>query len=235
MPNATQKAIFIGFACLMVLGSLLQYLPKPTQKLPASYEGKVIKVSDGDTITIKTSQNEKIKVRLTGIDAPESDQPFGKASKEKLASFIENKNVRIETHKNDRNGRVLAKVWVRPSDCATCGKTLNVNHAQILAGMAWWYRRYAKELSDEDRGRYESAEDESRKRKRGLWSASSPVAPWDWRRGVRVGVDEQCGSKKYCRDMTNCGEAKFYLNQCGVRRIDGDTDGIPCESLCRGS
>ena len=185
MPNATQKVIFTGLACLMVLGSLFQYLPKPTQKLPSSYEGRVIKVIDGDTITIKTSQNEKIKVRLTGIDAPESDQPLGKASKEKLASFIENKNVRIETHKNDRNGRVLAKVWVRPSDCATCGKTLNVNHAQILAGMAWWYRRYAKELSDEDRGRYESAEDESRKRKRGLWSAPSSLAPWDWRRGVR--------------------------------------------------
>ena len=235
MPNATQKVIFTGLACLMVLGSLFQYLPKPTQKLPSSYEGRVIKVIDGDTITIKTSQNEKIKVRLTGIDAPESDQLYGKASKEKLASFIENKNVRIETHKNDRNGRVLAKVWVRPSDCATCGKTLNVNHAQILAGMAWWYRRYAKELSDEDRGRYESAEDESRKRKRGLWSAPSSLAPWDWRRGVRVEVDEQCGSKKYCRDMSNCAEAKFYLNQCGVRRIDGDSDGIPCEYLCRGS
>ena len=109
----------------------------------------MIKVVDGDTITIRTSENEKIRVRLTGIDAPESDQLFGKASKEKLASFIANKDVRIETNKSDRNGRVLAKVWVQPSDCATCGKTLNVNHAQILAGMAWGYRRDAKELSDD--------------------------------------------------------------------------------------
>lgn len=194
----------------------------------------MIKVIDGDTITIRTSENEKIRVRLTGIDAPESDQLFGKASKEKLASFIANRDVRIETNKSDRNGRVLAKVWVQPSDCATCGKTLNVNHAQLLAGMAWWYRRYAKEQPVEDRGRYESAEDESRKRKRGLWSAHSPVAPWDWRRGVRGKIDEQCGSKKYCRDMTNCAEAKLYLNQCGLRGLDGDSDGIPCESLCRG-
>jgi endonuclease YncB( thermonuclease family) len=234
MLNTTQKPILIGLTCLTFLALLLQYLPKPTRQLPSSYEGKVIKVADGDTITIRTSKNEKIKVRLTGIDAPESNQPFGKASKEKLASFIANMPVRIEAYKNDRNGRVLAKVWVQPSDCASCGKTLNVNHAQILAGMAWWYRRYAKELSDEDRGRYESAEDESRKRKRGLWSARSPVAPWDWRRGVRGEMDEQCGSKKYCRDMTNCSEAKLYLNQCGLRGLDGDSDGIPCESLCPG-
>ena len=234
MLNNTKKTILIGLACLTLLGSLLQYLPKPTRELPSSYEGKVIKVTDGDTMTIRTSKNEKIRVRLTGIDAPELDQLFGKASKEKLASFIANKNVRIETYKNDRRGRVLAKVWVQPSDCASCGKTLNVNHTQIVAGMAWWYRRYAKELSDEDRGRYESAEDESRKRKRGLWSAPGPVAPWDWRRGVREETGEQCGSKKYCRDMTNCAEAKLYLNQCGLRGLDGDSDGIPCESLCRG-
>jgi hypothetical protein len=48
---------------------------------------------------------------------------------------------------------------VQPSDCPTCGKTLEGNHAQLLAGMAWWYRYYAKEQSPEDRGRYESAED----------------------------------------------------------------------------
>ncbi|MFP6794425.1 MAG: thermonuclease family protein, partial [Pseudomonadales bacterium] len=101
----------------------------------------MIKVADGDTITIRTSKNEKIKVRLTGIDAPESGQLFGKASKEKLASFIANKDVRIETNKKDRYGRVLAKVWVQPSDCPSCGKTLNVNHAQLLSGMAWWYRQ----------------------------------------------------------------------------------------------
>jgi endonuclease YncB( thermonuclease family) len=97
--------------------------------------------------------------------------------------MLADKDVRIETNKKDRYGRVLAKVWVQPSDCPSCGKTLNVNHAQLLSGMAWWYRQYANEQSPEDRGRYESAEDESRMRKRGLWSAPNPVAPWDWRRG----------------------------------------------------
>ena len=42
-----------------------------------------------------------------------------------------------------------------------------------------------------------------------------------------------CGDKKYCGDMTTCAEAKFYLNECGLSRLDGDKDGVPCEKLCR--
>lgn len=45
--------------------------------------------------------------------------------------------------------------------------------------------------------------------------------------------DEQCGSKRYCKEMTSCKEAKHYLNVCGVHRLDRDGDGIPCESLCK--
>ena len=128
----------------MLVGSLLQYLPKPTQEpkqsLATSYEGKVVKVTDGDSITILNATNQKVRVRLTGIDAPESDQPYGQESKRNLASMVADKDVRIETNKTDRYGRVLGKVWVQPSDCSSCQKTLNVNHAQILSGMAWWYR-----------------------------------------------------------------------------------------------
>jgi hypothetical protein len=43
----------------------------------------------------------------------------------------------------------------------------------------------------------------------------------------------KCGSKKYCKEMSSCAEAKFYLTQCGLSRLDRDGDGIPCESLCR--
>jgi endonuclease YncB( thermonuclease family) len=93
--------------------------------------------------------------------------------------------VKVESSKSDRYGRVLGKVWVQPADCPTCGKTLNTNHAQILAGMAWWYRYYAKEQSPEDRGRYESAEDEAKARRWGLWADSNPVNPYDWRKGER--------------------------------------------------
>ena len=73
-------------------------------------------------------------------------------------------------------------MWVQPPDCPRCGKTLNVGLAQVTDGMAWWYRYYGKEQSAEDRGRYESAEQEARLRRLGLWRDNDPVPPWEWRR-----------------------------------------------------
>jgi len=42
-----------------------------------------------------------------------------------------------------------------------------------------------------------------------------------------------CGSKRYCREMTSCEEAMFHLKECGLARLDGNGDGIPCNRLCR--
>ena len=205
----------------------------------ADITGKVVAVTDGDTIKVLDANRMQHKIRLTGIDAPEKAQAFGNASRKNLASMVAGKDVRVETTKNDRYGRVLGEVWVQPRDCPGCGKTLNVNHAQILSGMAWWYRDYAKDQSPQDRGRYESAVEEARKRKRGLWSEPDPIPPWVWRRGQRTPsksdevADTQCGSKRYCREMTSCEEAKFYLRQCGRSSLDGNQDGVPCNSICR--
>jgi endonuclease YncB( thermonuclease family) len=151
----------------------------------APITGRVIAVSDGDTIKVLDVQNKTHKIRLAGIDAPERDQPFGNASRKHLMGMIAGEQVRVEALKHDRYGRVLGKVWVQPGDCPRCGKTLNANHAQIVDGMAWWYRYYAEDQSEEDRGRYESAEQEAKLRKWGLWVDAEPVAPWDWRRRQR--------------------------------------------------
>ena len=205
----------------------------------ADISGKVVAVTDGDTIKVLDANRVQHKVRLSGIDAPEKAQPFGKASRKYLASLVAGKDVRIETSKKDRYGRVLGKVWAQPQDCPGCGKTLNANHAQILSGMAWRYLDYLKDLSEEDRGRYKSAEEEAKKRKRGLWSEANAIPPWAWRKGqrnvsVKVTADNfQCGLKHYCREMTSCEEAKYHLQNCGLSRLDGDLDGVPCNSLCR--
>jgi len=210
-----------------------------TSTAAADISGKVVAVTDGDTIKILDNNSTQHKIRLTGIDAPEKAQPFGNASRKHLASLVAGKEVRVETSKNDRYGRVLGKVWVQPQNCSACGKTLNANLAQILAGMAWWYQDYAKDQPAQDRARYESAVKEARKGKLGLWSEPDPIPPWAWRRGQRAPsksaavADTQCGSKRYCREMTSCAEAKFYLQQCGRSSLDGDSDGVPCESICR--
>jgi len=141
----------------------------------------VVKVADGDTVTVLDSNKEQRRVRLAGIDAPEKRQPFGNASRKKLRELVAGKEVRVEFEKYDRYGRVVGKVLVTPPDCPSCGKTLDAGLAQITSGMAWWYRKYAHEQSPEDRGRYEFAKQEAKGKKVGLWQEKNPVPPWEYK------------------------------------------------------
>jgi endonuclease YncB( thermonuclease family) len=95
------------------------------------------------------------------------------------------KEVLVDWDKRDRYSRIVGKVGVQPADCPTCPMTLDAGHAQITLGLAWWYRKYAKELSAEDRGRYEFEEHEAKARPVGLWRDAEPVPPWDWRKARR--------------------------------------------------
>jgi endonuclease YncB( thermonuclease family) len=127
------------------------------------------------------AEKKQHKIRLAGIDAPERNQLFGVKAKQSLSDMVYGKEVTVEWKKRHRS-RLIGKVWVQPSDCATCGETLDVSYAQISTGMAWWSRAFARAQSAEDQGRYESAEDEARLRKWGLWADSVPMPPWEWRK-----------------------------------------------------
>jgi endonuclease YncB( thermonuclease family) len=144
--------------------------------------GRVVGVADGDTVTVLDANLEQHKIRLQGIDAPEKAQPFAQRSKENLSRLVFDKDVRVEWSKRDRYRRIIGKVWVQPVSCPTCAMTLDVGHAQITVGLAWWYRKYAGEQSPEDRGAYEFSEQEARAKRVGLWSHPDPVPPWEWRR-----------------------------------------------------
>jgi endonuclease YncB( thermonuclease family) len=139
--------------------------------------GKVVGVSDGDTITVLDEQKRQYKVRLDGIDAPESSQDFGIRAKQSLSDLVSGKTVTVISSKKDKYGRTLGKVTLD-------GK--NINLEQINRGMAWFYRYYAKELKPEDATAYEQAEAQARKDRRGLWADASPTPPWDFRRGNRT-------------------------------------------------
>jgi endonuclease YncB( thermonuclease family) len=147
-------------------------------------QGRVVGVSDGDTITVLDANHEQHKIRLSGIDAPEKAQPFGQRSKENLSLLIFGREVAVEWRKKDRYGRTVGKVMVAEAACheASCPKVLDACHAQIVAGMAWWYRQYAKEQEPGDANRYEQSELEARTRRIGLWTESQPTPPWDWRK-----------------------------------------------------
>ena len=145
-------------------------------------DARVVGVADGDTITVLDSKQKQYTIRFAGIDAPERNQPVGARSIQNLARYVAGKDVRLDCHKTDRYQREVCKVWVQPADCSRCGKMLDVGLSQVTDRMAWWFRRYADEQSAEDRGRYDSAEQEATLRKRGLWADDNPVPPWEFRR-----------------------------------------------------
>lgn len=152
-------------ALLLALPSYLAY--------PYTLTGRVVGVTDGDTITVLAPGSTQEKIRLAGIDAPEQAQPFGHASKQHLSDQAFGRQVVIDWAKRDRYGRIVGKVWVDGRDA---------NLEQVKAGMAWHYKKYEGEQSPDDRTTYAAAEDAASSARRGLWSDPAPVAPWEWRR-----------------------------------------------------
>ncbi len=130
--------------------------------------GRVVKVNDGDTITILDAERAQHKIRLHGIDTPEYDQPYGKAAKRKLSDLVSGKGVGIDIKDIDRYGRTVGVVYINSS---------NINLAMVRSGYAWWYRYFAR--SDDA---LREAEEQARANELGLWADPDPVAPWDWRR-----------------------------------------------------
>ena len=111
--------------------------------------GRVVRVTDGDTIVVLDADKVQHKIRLQGIDAPERHQAFGTKSKEHLSDLVAGKTVEVDYSKYDRYGRVLGIVMVNGED---------VNLEQIEAGMAWHYKKYQGEQSASDRIEYSDAE-----------------------------------------------------------------------------
>jgi endonuclease YncB( thermonuclease family) len=104
---------------------------------------------------------------------------------------VANKNVAVEWAKHDKYGRIVGKVMVASPDACPdanpqCPQTLDACLAQITSGLAWHFKRYESEQSEEDRNRYAFAEEEARAKRVGLWKEPSPVPPWEWRRQERL-------------------------------------------------
>lgn len=137
------------------------------------FTGTVVGITDGDTVDVRLVSG-MIRVRLHGVDAPERDQPHGKASRRMLSQLVFSRTVEIEPVEQDRYDRLVARLWLGETD---------VNAELLELGAAWVYRRYARDAA------YCAYEKAARDLDRGLWSMprDQQVAPWEWRRRETLG------------------------------------------------
>ncbi|WP_034964907.1 thermonuclease family protein [Campylobacter showae] len=129
-----------------------------------AHPAKVVKISDGDTITI-LQDKQQIKVRLFGIDAPELKQPYGKKSKQFLANLIAGEVVEVDENGKDRYKRTIGTIYLNGAD---------INAQMVENGYAWAYRKFSK--------KYTAQESNAKSQKLGLWRDKEPIPPWEWRK-----------------------------------------------------
>ncbi|MDL2303090.1 thermonuclease family protein [Dysgonomonas sp. OttesenSCG-928-D17] len=141
----------------MILGTTYQFV----------LSSRVVRVADGDTVTLLTDQREQIRVRLDGIDAPERGQDYGQKATLFVREMCYNKPVIVHKKGVGRYGRVLGVLYVNG---------VNVNEALVCQGLAWHYKHYSNDPT------LDSLERQARKEKLNIWRMKNPIAPWEYRR-----------------------------------------------------
>ncbi len=147
----------------------------PTITRAQTINGQVVRVIDGDTVSVLTPDKQEIRVRLAEIDAPEKNQPFGMNSKRMLSDLIFAKDVSVVKIDTDRYGRTVGRIYQGQTD---------VNLEMVKAGGAWAYTQY---LADDA---IRTAEDAARAGRVGLWALQEDqrIPPWEWRKQERTGT-----------------------------------------------
>ena len=222
--------------------------PTPEQSNPQKTLYPVLKVVDGDTVAVEIDGKQEV-LRLIGINTPETVDPrkpvecFGKEASNKAKEILTGKKVSIEADSTqgdlDKYNRPLRYVYLEDGT--------NFNKMMIEEGYAYEYTYNTPCKYQAD---FKEAERKAREEKRGLWAddtcsgsltkstVSETPAPVTTKTETEPATQSastgngSCAGKTKCGQMTSCQEAKFYLNNCGVSKLDGDKDGVPCETLC---
>jgi len=206
-----------------------------------AWTGKVVSISDGDTIKVLHDGREEL-VRLYGIDAPEKDQDSGLQAKDLIHALVTGRNIEIQPIDVDSYGRTVGLVSI---------DGIILNELMIRNGYAWVYQHFCRRQSCSD---WIKLEREARKHKKGMWGDANILPPWEWRQRNEQGAARakpqdmsigqsakapsntsqstrpfKCDGRIYCSQMRSCQEATFFLNNCPGTKMDGNNDGIPCE------
>ena len=145
----------------------------PVLSLAASFT--VVGVLDGDTLKVLAPDGQEFRVRLYGIDCPETSkrgkpgQAYGNVAKKRVNELIRKNEVELDTYGQDRYGRTIAVVR---------SGAINVNETLVTEGLAWIYDRYCKESFCRS---WKNSEKKSRQNGIGLFADQNPMPPWVWR------------------------------------------------------
>jgi endonuclease YncB( thermonuclease family) len=159
------------FVCLAAASMLLADSPPPATVLA----GRVVSVTDGDTLDVLDADKATHRIRLHGIDAPERAQPFSRRSRQHLADAVFGRDVEVSILGRDKYGRVIGVVSVEGRD---------VSLSLLEAGLAWHYVKYDQSEA------YAEAESAAKQARRGLWLDNKPIPPWDWRKMPKADRDD---------------------------------------------
>lgn len=160
--RAANQSVAAGMA------NISRNVPQPLPK--ELLVGRVVRIADGDTVTVLDANNAQHRIRLTQIDAPESKQAFSRVSKDALSDLIASKEVIVKIDGIDRYQRVLGEIFVADK---------NINLHMVRQGFAWAYTQYVTDNS------YFEAQEAAKKERLGLWRDPHPIAPWEYRRQQR--------------------------------------------------
>ena len=247
-----------GWLCAAALGLALSVAtaapkkPAPPAKLVV-LSGTVSRIVDGDTLWLKTPGDGEppVVVRLEGIDAPESCQVGGAEATAALNALALGRSVTVRLVARDEHGRVVGKVFDGEKD---------IGDRMVRDGMAWSSRfqydrgpyvaeeRMALALKRglhaagdaiqprDFRQRHGPCEGAAAKpatvvplaapRANAAAPAAAPIA----NAAAPAGANYRCDGRTVCSKMTSCAEATWFLKNCPGVTMDGDRDGVPCES-----
>lgn len=161
-----------------------------------SFSGKCVSVIDGDTIGV-LKEGKEIKIRLDGVDCPESGQDFGSKAKRFTSDLVFQKEVLVKVKELDKYGRTVARVIVD-------GKDLSLE--LVKAGLAWHYVQYSSDTV------LANAEKAARLAEEGLWALNNPIPPWEYRKGGAVVQPQEIQPSKDKQDTTT-----VYITRTGAK------------------
>ncbi len=171
------KCLCLAFAAVLLPAARADTVAPRDQK-PVRLQGKVLRVLDGDTFTLRLPgpPRKEHTVRFSAIDTPEFTQAHALLSRAALRRMIDGQAVRADCYKQDPRGRDVCRVFAGGQD---------IGLAMLQQGAAWHFRRFESEQTPAERAAYNAAESNARAAKRGLWAKRNPMPPWDCRDALR--------------------------------------------------